>query len=369
MTTPLASRLARQIRMTGPIGVAEYMQACLFDPEYGYYRGQEPFGREGDFVTAPEISQMFGELIAIWAAHAWQKLGMPAPLAFAEIGPGRGTLMRDMLRTLRSVAPEFLRAARVHMIEISGRLSEIQKRTLSTDAERVTWIGKIDDLPELPLVVVGNEIFDAIPIRQYVLSSSTWHERMIGIDEEGRLRFQLGPGSPDLSLLPPVAPAAGDGSVFETAPAREALAAAIAMRLSAHGGAALFFDYGHLRSGIGDTLQAVRRHGFVDVLACPGEADLTSHVDFSALAKACRANGANASFLEQGEFLARMGLFERAARLSAGRDEGTAHAIRMDADRLASADQMGSLFKAMAVYRGDRPPYPFDNVNSGLSAP
>ena len=357
MTTSLARRLARQIRLNGPISVAEFMSACLFDPEHGYYTTREPFGRDGDFITAPEISQIFGELVAIWLVEAWRRSGAPAPFVLAEIGPGRGTLAADVMRTLKRVAPDMLAAARFHLVEASPRLVEIQRRTLAGDADSVAWTDRLESLPMLPLLIIGNEIFDALPMRQYLLTASGWRERLIALDPQGRLAFLAGPGTLDRGLLPAGEP--GPGAIFEVAPAREAMAATIAAHIAAHGGAGLFFDYGHLEPGYGDTLQALRSHGFADVFACPGEADLTSHVDFAALAAAAARENAGAALLEQGAFLTRMGLFARAEALSAARPDQAA-AITQAARRLAGDDAMGKLFKVMTIHKGASPPFPFD---------
>lgn len=357
VTTPLACRLKRQIQLAGPITVADYMAACLFDPDYGYYTTRQPFGSDGDFITAPEISQIFGELVAIWVIHLWMERGEPAPFCLAEIGPGRGTLMSDMLRIFRSLRPDMLQAASIHMIEASPKLATVQKDRLA--GEPIRWAGEISQLPEQPLILVGNELFDAIPARQYVRTGSAWHERMVGLDQEGNLCFLAGPGSLDPALLPPGKAEKAEGAIFEIAPAREAMAQSIAAHVMRCGGAALLFDYGHLMPGYGDTLQAVREHRHEDPLASPGHADLTSHVDFHALAKACAVAGAEAAFLEQGEFLRMMGLRERVNRLAAGLPLSRAQAVREAAMRLASPEGMGVLFKAMSIHPPGLEPYPF----------
>lgn len=350
MTTPLADRLKRRILQTGPISVADYMATCLFDPEDGYYTTKEPFGRSGDFVTAPEISQMFGELVAVWIANCWDVSGRPEQITFAEIGPGRGTLMRDMLRTLKMAMPEFLAVADVKMIETSARLVEAQRLTLGTESGCAEWITTIDELPINPVFLVGNELFDALPFRQFVKSNNLWLERMVGIGGDDRFEFVLGAASLDPSSLPEEAFDMDDGGVFEVSPAREATVQTIAERISLSGGAALFFDYGHLSPGFGDTFQAVREHAYEHVLASPGLADLTSHVDFAALARTAEQAGADAKLVTQGEFLLQTGLLERAGQLGADVDEQTRRQIGLDVDRLAGPDQMGNLFKTMAIF-------------------
>ena len=357
--TALKDRLRQLIATAGPISVADYMAACLFDPHHGYYTTREPFGTEGDFTTAPEISQMFGELIAVWAYSAWTTAGRPMPATLAEIGPGRGTLMADMLRTLDRLDTGFVTRVRIALIEASPRLTELQKERLTGGRGRPTWYADLAGLPALPLFIVGNELFDAVPVRQFVKTAQGWCERMVGLDGDGELAFAVGGAGIDPALLPPDAAGAPEGAVFEAAPAREALMDEICARIAGKGGAALFVDYGHTQPGLGDTLQAVRRHAYDDVLGHPGEADLTSHVDFSALAAIAEAHGLEARTATQGEFLLGLGLVERAGKLGAAADEETRDRLRGEVERLAGADAMGALFKVICVCgKGmDLPPF------------
>ncbi|WP_029660746.1 class I SAM-dependent methyltransferase [Aliihoeflea sp. 2WW] len=336
----LKQRITELIAETGPIPVSQYMALCLFDPADGYYTTREPFGAKGDFTTAPEISQMFGELAAVWLASAWQAAGAPQDAILAEIGPGRGTLARDMLRTLARIAPDLTR--RVALIETSPRLTAIQKETLG--ATSATWHRDIGELPGAPLFIVGNELFDAIPIRQFVKTPQGWRERCVGLDADGALTFVAGPGTTDAAL-----PDAPNGAIFEIAPARNALMQEIAERIARDGGAGLFIDYGHLQTGVGDTLQAMRAHAHVDVLATPGEADLTSHVDFAALGAAAGAGRLETRAMTQARFLLGMGLLERAGQLGAGGDAGLRERLRGEVERLAGPDEMGELFKVLMV--------------------
>ena len=349
--TALKERLARLIATAGPISVSDYMASCLFDPEAGYYTTREPFGAAGDFTTAPEISQMFGELVAVWAYSAWAALDRPMPMVLAEIGPGRGTLMADMLRTLDRLDTGFVTRARVALIEASPRLAALQKERLSSGRGRPTWFAEIGALPAMPLVIVGNELFDALPVRQFVKTGQGWRERMVGLDGDGALRFMAGAAGIDPALLPHGASEAPEGTIFEIAPAREALMTEMSARIVRDGGAALFIDYGHLRPGLGDTLQAVRRHAYDDVLAHPGEADLTSHVDFFALARVAQAHGLDARTATQGQFLTGLGLLERAGALGAAADEATRERLRGEVERLAGPEAMGDLFKVLCVAR------------------
>jgi SAM-dependent MidA family methyltransferase len=347
--TRLKERIAALIQVSGPISVAEYMALCLFDPEDGYYTNREPFGVEGDFVTAPEISQMFGELVGVWLRAAWDAIGQPLPVTVAEIGPGRGTLMKDVLRTLSRLGPGFSVEADFAMIETSPRLVEIQKETLGPVGAGAQWHASVDSLAPQPLLIVGNELFDAVPIRQYVRAGSKWRERAVGLDEAGGLTFVAGAGAPDPFLLPPDADSAPEGAVIELSPARTALMETITERIAGHGGAGLFIDYGYTSPALGDTLQALRKHEYDDVLAHPGGADLTAHVDFAALAAVARQRGLDAHIMTQGDFLLAMGLLERAGRLGADAGLATRERLSGEVERLAGPDQMGNLFKVLAI--------------------
>ncbi len=358
--TPLGRRLTRLIAETGPITVADYMAHCLGDPEYGYYLAREPFGPAGDFVTAPEISQMFGELIGASLAEAWNAAGRPATVRLVELGPGRGTLSADMLRTLRLV-PDLVAAATLHLVETSPRLRAIQAETLIAAPVGTHWHDRLDTVPAGFTLAVANEFFDALPVRQFVRTDTAWQERVVGLDADGRLAFGLGPGALAACELPPRLREAPAGSILEVSPASIAVMQTLADRIARDGGAALVIDYGHAVTGLGETLQAVARHAYADPLEAPGEADLTAHVDFAALARAARSAGAAAHGpIGQGAFLSALGLAQRAARLSRGADAATRAAIAAAADRLAAPGEMGTLFKVLAVTpQGAAPPPPF----------
>lgn len=350
------------IAAEGPMGIDRYMSLCLGHARHGYYMCRDPLGRAGDFTTAPEISQMFGELIGVWCAAAWQAMGAPSPLRLVELGPGRGTLMADLLRATR-VVPGFLDAARVHLVEISPVLRQAQKDTLSSSGTPIHWHERLDEVPAGPTLLIANEFFDALAIKQFVRTGTGWHERQVGLDEAGSLAVGLAPDPLPACALPAWAGSAKPGEVIEISPARDLAAQEIGARLAAMGGAALIVDYGHLRAAPGDTLQAVKAHGFQDVLEAPGDADLTSHVDFEALELALRQGGAVVHGpLTQGEFLSAMGLAERAEALKRQADALVRSDIDAAADRLAAQDQMGHLFKVIAATHPDRPPpYPFPN--------
>jgi NADH dehydrogenase [ubiquinone] 1 alpha subcomplex assembly factor 7 len=342
--TPLGAKLAERIRAAGPITVADYMAACLADPEHGYYMRGDPFGRAGDFVTAPEVSQMFGELIGLFVVAVWERMGEPKSVAIVELGPGRGTLMADMLRSA-GVKPSFLAAADIHLVEIGPRLREIQRATLADTRMALHWHARLADVPDGPTIIVANEFFDALPIRQFQWQAGGWAERMIGLSDAGALAVGLRPVEQRAAEV-----ALPEGAVVEAGAARDAAAAEIGERLARFGGAALLIDYGSDRAGYGDTLQAVRAHRYDHPLANPGEADLTAHVDFPALARAATRSGATARpVMRQGEFLLRLGLIQRAEVLARGKDPKTREAIAGAMDRLAGKKAMGELFKVLAL--------------------
>lgn len=347
--TPLDAEIRARIARMGPIPVAEFMAMCLYDPQHGYYNRRAPFGAAGDFITAPEISQMFGELIGLWAADVWQSMGKPDPVALIEFGPGRGSMMSDVLRTAR-VAPEFGRALDVHLIEVSLDLQFRQRETLGTvDDVPLHWHPDIDEVPAIPSIIVANEFFDALPIRQAERRPTGWHERMVAVDARDTLMLTAA-RNPLSDIGPKLTPAVAHapvGDIFEWRPER--LAIKIARRAAA-GGAALIIDYGHVKSATGDTLQAVRRHRYANPLASPGLADLTAHVDFEALGKAAQEAGARVHGpVEQGIWLKRLGIEARAAVLLANSTETKRPEIAAALQRLTGTgpNQMGSLFKVI----------------------
>jgi NADH dehydrogenase [ubiquinone] 1 alpha subcomplex assembly factor 7 len=351
--TPLGKKLAEEIRRAGPIGVDRFMAVALGDLEHGYYRTRDPLGVAGDFITAPEISQVFGEIIGLWCADQWQQMGRPDPVHLVELGPGRGTLMDDLLRAM-AVLPGARAAMRVHLVETSPVLRQAQATRLASrhpDAE-IHWHDSLDTIPPGPVLVVANEFFDALPIRQWQYRAGTWHERHIGLDDQGDFAFTLGPAG-----TPPVpTPRPAEGAIFETAEPSVAIAGAIGRRLATEPGAALIIDYGHATMAAGETLQAVRTHRFAPVLEAPGEADLTAHVDFSALATALALSGARPwGPVTQRHFLMANGAERRVATLTRSRPEAEAAVIGQAVARLLDPAQMGSLFKVLAATSADRP--------------
>ena len=341
--TALADEIRERIRRDGPIGVDAYMELCLHHPTHGYYLRGQTIGTGGDFITAPEVSQMFGELIGLWCAAVWQAMGEPQRVRLVELGPGRGTLLADALRAAGTV-PAFRDAIDLHLVEINESL-RAEQAALLADA-RPTWHERVETVPPGPALVIANEFFDALPIRQFERIDGTWQERVVALAPSSQaLRFAATDSVPvevGLGYAPP-------GSIAERAPAREALAGALAERVAADGGAALVIDYGHEQTGLGDTLQAMRRHRRHDVLEDPGTADLTAHVDFSSLGAAARKAGANVfGPVHQGDFLRALGIDARASRLRQSANAEQAAEIDAALRRLTGAHGMGALFKAMA---------------------
>lgn len=354
--TALAEKLKARIATTGPLTLAEYMADCLLDPHHGYYATRDPLGEGGDFTTAPEISQMFGELLGLCLAQSWLDQGAPAPFALAEPGPGRGTLMADIWRATRGV-PGFHDAAQVHLIEASITLRGIQRDRLQ--GLPVRWHDTTDTLPDAPLWLVANEFFDALPIRQFQRDGALWRERVVGL-RDSTLVLGLTDPAPRAELAHRIADTR-PGDVVEICPAAGPVMEAIEARIAAHGGAALIIDYGGWRS-LGDTFQALRGHAFDDPLAHPGAADLTAHVDFEALAHAAPGL-THSALIEQGTLLQRLGVDARAARLAQNLRGAALEAHRAAYHRLTDGSEMGTLFKALAlVAPGTSLPPGFDPV-------
>lgn len=360
----LARRIAAIIRRDGPIRLDRYWNLALFDRDDGYYASRDPFGRAGDFVTAPDVSQMFGELVAAWLVAAWRELGRPEPFALAEMGPGRGTLMEDVLRTARRLDTAFLKAARVTLVETSPRLAALQAGRLAPFDLPIRSVRRIEDAPPGPLLLFANELFDAVAIRQFIGTGDGWRERCVGLGPDECFCFTLEPATlADIAHPLAGTPSPPADAILEVSPERERIAEAIAARLARDGGAALMIDYGHGESGFGDTLQAIEAHAFADPLAAPGRRDITSHVDFARLeARFAAAGLAVAPLAGQGAFLLGLGLLERAGALGRGRTAAERDALAAAVRRLAGtgAGGMGRLFKVLAAASRplSLPPFP-----------
>jgi len=352
----LLERLKAEIAVDGPISVADYMSRCLHDPVYGYYATRPALGEDGDFITAPLVSQMFGELIGLWAVETWRRLGAPKRFLLVEAGPGDGTLMSDALRAAR-LAPDFLDAAELWLVETSAPLIERQKAALADAPLEPRWTPSLSDLPDdAPIILIANELLDCLPARQLVRTAEGWAERQVGLDAQGNLAFGLAPvfdrrNEADKRV----------GAVAEISTAQQALGAQLGGVVARQGGAALLIDYGRDEPGFGDTLQALRRHETVDPLACPGEADLTVHVDFPAVLAAAWVAEASTVILAQGAFLRALGIEQRAAALKRTRPD---QATRIDRQlaRLIDDDQMGLLFKAACLHSAGFTPPGFEDA-------
>lgn len=354
MSNPLLTLIKTQIVESGPLSVADYMELCLSHPEHGYYMKHTPFGREGDFVTSPEVSQIFGEMLGLWCADVWSQLhGLPkydsARWQLVEMGPGRGTLMKDALRASKAL-PGFHEAVSVQMIETSPRLANEQYHLLKGAHPRIQWIDRIEQLPKQPILLIANELFDALPIKQFVQSEQGLVERKVGWNEaEEKLEFvtqaaglSLAKSDGESSL--PV------GAIVESCPAAREVMAALSEHIKTYGGAALIVDYGYIGPAQADTLQAMKAHSFAGVLDDPGNADLTAHVSFKALAEVAQGKGLRTHGpATQGEFLTRIGAELRAQKLMKSATPEQSAAIISGLQRIIAPEQMGVLFKAMAV--------------------
>lgn len=340
--------LVELIEAQGPLPIDRYMALCLGHPTFGYYMTRDPLGVKGDFTTAPEISQIFGELIGIWCVAAWEAVGAPSPFSLVELGPGRGTLMADILRATSKML-EFSNALRVHLVETSPILREAQRAKLEC---AVTWHDTVASVPQEPMIFIANEFFDALPVRQFVKKGGQVFERHLVVQE----------GALVLADLPAPFRVFGEDGVHEVSPISSIIAEELGARLQALGGAGLVIDYGHLQSGAGDTLQSMKAHKKVPVLANSGTCDLTAHVDFESLAAAFKAGGAEALPPKtQNSFLQDMGLTQRLTTLSAKLSGNAREDFIAGAKRLVDENQMGTLFKVLCVGQANRQPlYPFE---------
>lgn len=355
--------LIARISEDGPMSVADYMSACLLHPDFGYYATRDPFGAAGDFITAPEISQMFGELAGLCLAQAWLDRGEQesGEMLLAEPGPGRGTLMADMLRVLARV-PGL--TPKVHLIEASAHLRGVQRARLK--GVDVTWHDTLATVPDGPIYMIANEFFDALPIRQFVREGAQWRERQVGVVNDA-LAFGLAPAT-DVTGLAHFAAVTPEGAMVEICPAATGFAADLAGRIAQSGGLAVFIDYGGWVSQ-GDTLQALRAHAPVDPLDGAGTADLTAHVDFERIASACAVSGAQVwPMITQGAWLGRLGIGQRAQAL-ADRMGGEARDRHIAAHhRLTDRAEMGELFKVLAITaKGTPPPAGFETPDPALT--
>jgi NADH dehydrogenase [ubiquinone] 1 alpha subcomplex assembly factor 7 len=354
--TDLLSTLRRRIETTGPISVSDYMTECLCHPGFGYYTTRDPFGIAGDFTTAPEISQVFGELLGLWAAVTWQQMGSPQELHLVELGPGRGTLMNDALRATQNV-PGFHDSLQVHLVEISPVLKERQQESLKDWPLTVHWQDSVQNVPDGPALILANEFFDALPIRQFEKGDKGWAERFVDIDPDGNgLRFILKRDEAALALMPPGLKEQQAGKLFEISPVSQAIAHLLGRRLHEQGGAVLAIDYGSQNASFGESLQALQDHQYTGLLDAPGHADLTAHVDFETLSHCFEETGACVyGPIEQGLFLERLGMTQRFHALLAAAPENKREDLMAAHKRLCDPQEMGSLFKVICATHPDHP--------------
>jgi NADH dehydrogenase [ubiquinone] 1 alpha subcomplex assembly factor 7 len=339
-TPKLEERLVTQISKQGPISFATYMEAVAD----AYYARGTVFGKAGDFITAPEVSQVFGELVGLWCVTTWQALGQPRNFNLVECGPGRGTLMADALRTVWDIAPAFARSASLHLVERSDALRNEQRKTLA--AYDINWHNGLSTLPDGPVILIANEFLDALPISQFIKTPSGWCERLVAHDTDG-FRFTTAPlPHPEIGNAFDDAPT---DSILEQSNAVQEATSRIAALCVDNLGAALLIDYGHTFSDVGDTVQAVKNHAYHPVLKSPGDADITAHVDFAAVAQSARAQGASIHGpVEQGPWLIRLGAEVREVQLSEGKTGTEIQAIHSSIHRLIDPQGMGGLFKVIA---------------------
>ncbi len=348
---PLENEIRRLIAAAGPMPIARYMSLCMTHPKYGYYITRDPFGAQGDFTTAPEVSQIFGELLGLWALSVWRMMDQPETLRLIELGPGRGTMMRDALRAAK-VLPAFRRALSIHMVEISPMLEQLQRSTLSDVDAPLFWHRSLLDVPEGgATIILANEYVDALPVHQMVRQAGGWHERVIGLDANGAFMLGLSPDPmPQFErFMPERIKQAPVGSIYEW---RNDLHVLDIARRVRDRGAALIIDYGHTQSGVGETLQSVNEHAFADPLSAPGLADITAHVDFEIIGQAAESMGAMVQGpVTQGLFLSELGIEARAEALRKGASGEQAANITAAVARLTESGRtgMGDLFKVMAI--------------------
>ena len=406
---PLVDHLIGLIQAQGPIPLSDYMATCLYHPAHGYYVTGAPLGAKGDFITAPEVSQMFGELIGLWCLQTWEDMGAPEKFVLAELGPGRGTLMSDLMRAAR-LNPKFGQAAQIHLVESNTYLQTQQASALQRFGH-LTWHKRFADLPDGPMILIANEFFDCLPVRQFVRQDDHWHERMVGLEGQNQLKLVLSPdpvpiektdilrksafdpsrreltlapqdeglgrkpfldseedrrsvskdqemAGPNSTLRSPTMPGVKDGDVMELCPQAISLTGELTQRLAQDMGRALIIDYGY-GARYGDTLQAVKDHDYVDILHTPGQADLTAHVNFASLATIAQDAGMRVQGpIPQSEFLGHLGLPIRAALLKKSATPEQATQIDQAAHRLTAEDQMGTLFKALCLSHPALPPAP-----------
>ena len=357
----LEDELKMLISQSGPMTMAQYMGNCLSHPKYGYYMNKDPFGVEGDFTTAPEVSQMFGEMLGMWIANTWQAMDSSAAIQLIELGPGRGTLMADILRVL-NIVPALKEKLSVHMVEMSETLTQAQQANLKQESElNIKWHKSLNDVPKGTAFIIANEFFDALPAHQFEYNSEGWCERMMGLEGDKLTPCLSAPTSALFMCDEALRNNAKPADILEVSPLSITIMGDISRRIKDHGGAALIIDYGYLKSAYGDSLQALKNHAHCSPFENAGHADITTHVNFEILSKCASELGLDVfGATSQGEFLGQMGIAMRAEKLSANATEKQKDDIKAAIKRLTGSDEMGTLFKVMAVSTGQPKPIGFD---------
>ena len=337
--------LKERIKNEGPISIAHFMAEALSHPEHGYYMTKDPFGKEGDFITAPEISQMFGELIGIWCLLLWEKMGKPNNLHIVECGPGRGTLMKDFFNGTKNIKG-FHASINPHLVETSGKLQKIQKNTLKGTHNNINWHNDLSFLPDAPTIFIANELFDALPFHQFVMTEKGWQEQLVGVTSNNEFEFCL---SDDIKTIAEQHNGAKIGSIIETCPTGSDIADKMAKQIKQHGGGAVIIDYGYDEYGYKDTLQAVKNHEYHNILQDVGDADITAHVDFINLANIFTSNGLFCKTTTQRDFLLSLGIEQRYMSLMKEASQEQQKELTSATGRLINPDKMGTLFKVITT--------------------
>ncbi len=359
---PLKQKIIDTILSDGPISIHRYMTIALADSQHGYYRVADPLGAKGDFTTAPEISQIFGELIGAWVLTLWDMNKQPKPFQLIEIGPGRGTLMSDVLRTTK-LMPTFFPSTQLHFVETSPVLREKQKTAIQPYPIKPHWYDSLNDVPSGNTILLANEFLDALPVQHFIKQATGWHKRLITVAKDNAFYFTTDKTpSPLPQGMPPNPERYNLGDIYEYRPAHKDFIQQLAKRANTAPMAALIIDYGHTVSAPGETFQAIKSHKYTDPLKDPGHADLTAHVDFDDLARCAEAHGLKTYHITQGQFLMALGLAQRCEQLLKNANTDQARMITTGAQRLVDPNQMGKLFKVMVITNQDFPvPPPFNS--------
>ncbi|MGY8985602.1 MAG: class I SAM-dependent methyltransferase [Sphingomonadales bacterium] len=350
--TVLTDHLIKTIKADGPISFARYMAECLANPKYGYYMTRDPFGKAGDFITSPEVTQMFGEMVGLWIVDCWQKMSYPPYFNLVELGPGRGTLMTDILSIMNS-HPDTKEAVQIHLVEISPTLKEIQRKNLEKMNVTATWYDRFMDVPEGPTVIIANEFFDTLPHHQFIKMTDGWAEHSIAVDNN-KLKSIMGPPTPAFSLLnKKIVTNAKEGDILEVCPPALYMMGDVANRLKSFGGAALIIDYGYTKPGAGDTIQAIKGHNYQSVLENPGETDITAHINFMALQEALAESEIDLHGpVTQCDFLKNLGIDYRAEQIIKANGPDVTSKVQRSLKKLIDKKEMGELFKVLGVSYG-----------------